>query len=258
MIDLHCHMLPAVDDGSQTIDMSLKMAEQARTEGVKKILLTPHHKDGEFVNHKDKVMLSVKNFQKDLSDNDINIEVRAGQEVHLNGNLLSDVQNDDILYADNYGKYLMLELPHSYVPEYTNNIIFELKLKGITPVIVHPERNNGFQNDPTKLYDLVKQGCLTQLTATSYVGGFGKKIQKFTDKIIDAGLGFTFSSDAHNLSGRKFRMDEAYELLMRKKGSNIANYYKENAEKIWNGEDIEVSNIKHVKNEGIFSFFLRS
>lgn len=256
MIDLHCHILPAVDDGSKTIDMSLRMAEQAKKEGINKILLTPHHMDGEYVNHKNELLLAVQNFQKDLLDNNIDIEVRAGQEVHINGELLSSVENNDILYADNDGKYMMLELPHDGVPEYTENMIFELKVKGITPVIVHPERNHGFQNDPDKLYDLVSQGCLTQLTATSYVGGFGKYIQKFTEQIIDAGLGFTFSSDAHNMTGRRFRMDEAYELLQQKKGKSVSDLFKDNAEKIWNGQDVEIRDISKIRKKGrVKSFF---
>lgn len=253
MIDLHCHVLPAVDDGSQNLDMSLQMAEQAKKEGINKILLTPHHMDGEYVNHKNEIVLAVKNFQKDLIDNNIDIEVRAGQEVHINGNLLSNVDNDDILYTNTNDKYMMLELPHGGVPEYTEDMIFELKLKGITPVIVHPERNHGFQNNPDKLYDLVTQGCLTQLTATSYVGGFGKHIQKFTEQIIDAGLGFTFSSDAHNMTGRRFRMSEAYELLAQ--GENVANAFKDNAEKIWNGQDVEIRDISKIRKESLLKSF---
>lgn len=255
MIDLHCHILPAVDDGSKTIDMSLKMAEEAKREGIDKILLTPHHMDGEYVNHKNNILLDVDNFQKDLFDNNIDIRVRAGQEVHINGDLLSNVDSDDILYADDDSKYMMLELPHDGVPEYTENMIFELKLKGITPVIVHPERNHGFQNKPDKLYDLVSQGCLTQLTATSYVGDFGKHIQKFTNQIIDAGLGFTFSSDAHNMSGRRFRMQEAYELLTKKKGKKFSDFYKDNARKIWDGEDIEIKGIKKIRKKSFLKFF---
>lgn len=257
MIDLHCHMLPAIDDGSKTVDMSLKMAEEAQKEEINKILLTPHHMDGEYVNHKDKILPAVQNFQRNLLDNNIPIEVRAGQEVHINGNLLSSVENNDILYADDNGKYMMLELPHSGVPEYTENMIFELRVKGIVPVIVHPERNHGFRNDPDKLYDLVSQGCLTQLTATSYVGGFGKHIQRFTEQIIDAGLGFTFSSDAHNMAGRRFRMNDAYNLLTKEKGKTMADYYKKNAEKIWNGQHIEINGIRHIKKDNSFVSFLK-
>lgn len=90
-----------------------------------------------------------------------------------------------MLYADGANKkYMMLEFPHSGVPEYAENMIFELKVKGIVPIIVHPERNHGIQQDPDILFDLVSQGCLTQITATSYVGGFGSTIQRLQTKLL--------------------------------------------------------------------------
>lgn len=257
MIDLHCHMLPGIDDGSDSLDMSLNMAIEAKKEGVNKILLTPHHMDGEYVNHKKQVLSYVSKFKNELLKNNIDIEVRAGQEVHINGNLISAIENDDILYADKEGKYMMLELPHYGVPEYTENLIFELKVKGITPVIVHPERNHGFQEAPDKLYDLVEQGCLTQLTATSYLGGFGKKVQKFTEQIINSGLGFTFSSDAHNLEGRRFRMSQAYSRLEKKKGSLVVEKYKKNALDIWNSNSIDITEFRKISERPTFKSFFK-
>lgn len=247
MIDLHCHLLNNVDDGSKTVENSLQMAKEAQNDGISKILLTPHHMDGEYINHRDETIKKAQEFQQILYDNNIDIEVRAGQEVHINGNLLNSVENNDVLFADQKGKYMMLELPHSGVPEYTKNMIFELQIKGIVPIIVHPERNYGFRNNPNELYDIVEQGCLTQITATSYLGGFGKNVKKFTEEIIDAGLGHTFSSDAHNMSGRRFRMKEAYDLLAKRKGLDLVNYYEDNAKKIWEGQDIETFNINHIK-----------
>lgn len=249
MIDLHCHILTAVDDGSQTIESSIEMAKEAYREGIDKILVTPHHMDGEYINHKKEIIEKTDNFQKILYDNGINIEIRPGQEVHINGNLLDAIENDDILYTSNQGqRYLMLELPHNEVPKYTSDMIFEIKLNGIIPIIVHPERNLGIMNNPDILYDLVEQGCLTQITATSYVGGFGSKIQKFTEQIIDAKLGFMFSSDAHNLSGRRFRVEEAYTKLSKEKGKVITQAYMDNAQKVWDGKSIDVGEFNHIKN----------
>lgn len=253
MIDLHCHMLTAVDDGSQTIDLSITMAKEAYEEGIDKILLTPHHMDGQFVNHKLDVEEKVNNLQKILYDNQIYIDLRPGQEVHINGGLLDSIDNDDILYADGSGKkYIMLELPHTEVPKYTFDMIFEMKVRGITPIIVHPERNAGIRKNPELIYDLVKQGCLTQLTATSYVGGFGKSIQKFTDQLVDAGLGFMLSSDAHNLEGRRFRLEEAFERLREKKGDEIVEQYKSNAKNVWESKTIIPNNIRKISNKSFF------
>lgn len=257
MIDLHCHMLPGIDDGSDSLDMSLNMAIEAKKEGVNKILLTPHHMDGEYVNHKKQVLSYVSKFKNELLKNNIDIEVRAGQEVHINGNLISAIENDDILYADKECKYMMLELPHYGIPEYTENLIFELKVRGITPVIVHPERNHGFQEAPDKLYDLVEQGCLTQLTANSYLGGFGKKVQKFTEQIIDSGLGFTFSSDAHDLTGRKFMLNEAYKKLFQKEGESIYKYFVSNADRIWKGKVVYKREFNKIESKLSFSKILK-
>lgn len=248
MIDLHCHMLPFVDDGPDTMNLALQMAEDAKKQGIDKILLTPHHMDSEYLNHKKDIETKVNEFQKILNVNGINIEIRPGQEAHINGNLLQFLDEKDILFADSNQKYLMLELPHGDVPAYTSDLVFELTVRNITPVIVHPERNQGFQNDPDKLYDLVEQGCITQITASSYVGGFGKTIEKFTEQIIDANLGFVFSSDAHNVSGRRFRMAEAFDKLSNKKGKRYAERFEKNAEMIWRGDTLPNVEISRINN----------
>lgn len=256
MIDLHCHMLPFVDDGPDTMNLALQMAEDAKKQGIDKILLTPHHMDSEYLNHKRDIENKVNEFQKLLYANDISIELKAGQEVHINGKLLQSLDEEDILFTSSNQKYLMLELPHGDVPAYTNDLIFELIVRNITPVIVHPERNHGFQNDPDKLYDLVEQGCITQITASSYVGGFGKTVEKFTEQIIDAGLGFVFSSDSHNVSGRRFRMDDAFIKLANSKGQQYVDEFERNAELIWHGEVLPNVEINKITNSnGMLSIF---
>lgn len=249
MIDLHCHILPGVDDGSPDLKTSLELAQIAYNQGITKILLTPHHMDGEYINHKDDVLKKTAEFQKELYNNNIPIELRAGQEVHINGNLLDALDNDDILFADQNKKYLILELPHNEVPEYTNDMIFELQVRGIVPILVHPERNHGFQADPDKLYDLISTGCLSQITANSYIGGFGKHIQRFSDKVINANLSHLFASDAHNLQGRNFRMQPAFSQLSSAKGTKFATSYENNAELIWQGKSIENDSFNRIKKD---------
>lgn len=238
LIDLHCHMLPGVDDGAKDLPFALEMARAAVKENISHILLTPHHMDGDYTNHKRDVLVRVANFQSSLKNAGIPLTVFPGQEVHLTGELLQAIDQDDILFMDEGGRYLLLELPHSGVPEYTQDMIFELLARGITPVIAHPERNHGFQKHPDKLYDFVEMGCLTQLTSSSYLGIFGKDVEKLTEKMIDAGLGFAFSSDAHNFKGRRFVMREAFQKLEKKKGRDLAMRFNANAKAIINGDDV--------------------
>ena len=258
LIDLHCHILPGVDDGAKDETMALKMAQAAVDQGISHILLTPHHMDSHYVNHRLAVIEKTAAFQQSLVDHEIPLKVFPSQEVHLTGDLMDAVWGDDVLFMDAGNRYLLLELPHNEVPEYTENMIFELTSRGITPVLAHPERNLGFQKDPDKLYDFVEMGCLTQLTSSSYLGVFGKKVQELTEKIIKANLGFVFASDAHNFEGRRFMMREAFAKLTEQEGSERAEKFNQNAKNILNGIDVEVdeiSRISDVKKKRFFGLF---
>lgn len=258
LIDLHCHMLPGVDDGAKDQTVALKLARVAVEQGISHLLLTPHHMDSHYMNHKQDVIEKTAVFQSILESEKISLKVFPGQEVHLTGDLLDAVLEGDILFMDANNRYLLLEFPHNEVPEYAENMVFELTSRGITPVIAHPERNLGFQKDPDKLYDFVKMGCLTQLTSSSYMGIFGKKVQDLTEKIIKANLGFVFASDAHNFEGRRFMMREAFERLAEREGSEVAEQFNLNAKNILNGEDVDVNDIKpvsDVKKKRFFGLF---
>lgn len=172
MIDLHCHLLPGVDDGSKSMDISLKLANDAVRDGIDYALLTPHHMNGVYLNHKKAVIQQTQEFQVELDRHKILLKVFPGQEVRINGDLLTALDQDDILFADEGGRYLMLEFPDDDIPSYTSNVIYELMQRGIIPVIVHPERNTMIMKQPDILYDLLSRGYLSQVTSGSYVGNF--------------------------------------------------------------------------------------
>lgn len=238
LIDLHCHILPGIDDGSPNLVTSLELARKAVADGIDYALLTPHHMNGRYINHKADVLTLVEQFEADLAANGIHLKVFPGQEVRINGDLLKAIAADDILYADEAGHYLMLEFPSDSVPQYANKMIYQLVQQGITPVIVHPERNEGILDNPSKLADLLKLGCLTQITASSYVGVFGKRIAQFTVQLIKAGQVACFASDAHALAKREYELSAAYDKLTAKFGPELTNCYQENARAIINGEPV--------------------
>lgn len=252
LVDLHAHLLPGVDDGSPDLQTSLQLARKSVADGVTHMLLTPHHMDGTYVNHKQDVIAKTEMFQNALDQAQIPLKVFPGQEVHLTDKLLDALDQDDILFADANDRYMMLELPHTHVPEYfLKNILPELQMRGITPVIVHPERNQGIQRDHSLLYNLVEAGCLTQLTASSYVDVFGEQVTGLTQKIIDANLGTTFSSDAHALKGRGSRMDAAYRKLS-DQNEDCATRYWQNAKAILNGDDVPMDDLRQIKEKRNF------
>ena len=249
MVDLHCHLLPGVDDGSKSMAISLRLAREATENGVTHALLTPHHMNGRYVNHKQDVIRETAEFQKQLQEHDIPLTVFPGQEVRINGNLLEALDNDDILFADEGNRYLMLEFPDDDVPHYTNRMIFDLQQRGITPVIVHPERNTMIMAKPDLLYGLLEKGCLSQITASSYVGTFGKKVERFSRQLIEAGQGYLFASDAHDLPGRKYEMRQAFEKLQHEFGKNLVDQYQQNARSIINGENLSLNDIRKIKKK---------
>lgn len=260
LIDLHCHILPGVDDGSKDLQMSLDLAKVAVDQGITTSLLTPHHMDGEYTNHKQDVIKKTNEFQNALNRANIPLRVFASQEVHLTGELMNAIAKDDVLFMDEANRYILLEMPHDGIPEYTADMIFDLTTRGITPVIAHPERNQGIQENPDKLYDFVKMGCLTQLTSSSYLGVFGKRVQALTEKIIKANLGFIFSSDAHNFRGRRYLMKEAFEKLEKEEGLRKAQLFNTNAKNIINGDnviDMDFMKVSELPKKTNFFWFFR-
>lgn len=255
MVDLHCHLLPGIDDGSKSMEISLRMAREATENGVTHALLTPHHMNGHYVNHKQDVIRRTKEFQEQINSHNIPLTVFPGQEVRINGQLLEALDKDDILFADTAGKYMMLEFPDDDVPHYTNQMIFDLQQRGITPVIVHPERNTKIMAKPDLIYHLLEKGCLSQITASSYIGTFGKKVENFSRQLIEAGQGYVFASDAHNLPGRKYEMRQAFEKMHREFGQKLVELYQKNARLIINGESVPLNDLRTIKKKRRFWLF---
>jgi protein-tyrosine phosphatase len=255
MVDLHCHLLPRVDDGSKSMEVSLRMAREAVANGVTHALLTPHHLNGRYVNHKQDVVRETKGFQKALDKQKIPLMVFPGQEVRINGNLLKALDEDDILFADTGNRYLMLEFAYDDVPHYTKQMIFDLQGRGITPVIVHPERNTMIMDKPEKLLELLENSCLAQITASSYVGTFGKRVEQFSRQLIAAGQCNVFASDAHDLPGRKYEMREAFSKLANEFGGELVDRYQANARAIINGENVPLNQLREVKKKKRFWLF---
>lgn len=247
MVDLHCHLLPGIDDGSKNMEISLRLAREATENGVTHALLTPHHMNGRYVNHKQNVIQQTKKFQNQINAHNIPLTVFPGQEVRINGQLLEALDKDDILFADTSGKYMMLEFPDDDVPHYTNQMVFDLQQQGIIPVIVHPERNTKIIAEPDLIYQLLEKGCLSQITASSYVGTFGKKVENFSRQLIEAGQGYVFASDAHDLPGRKYEMKQAFEKMQHEFGQGLAEQYLRNARSIINGENVPLNNLRPIK-----------
>lgn len=256
MIDLHCHILPGIDDGATTIDDSIEMAKLASEEGITHILATPHHLNRNWINKKDEVENLVFEVQRELDINGIDITLFPGQEVRISGELLKNIKRNEILFIDEQKQYLLIEFPTSNIPEYTERLFYELEVEGIIPVIVHPERNREILENPNKLKSLVDKGALSQLTAASYTGGFGKEIQKLSTKLIESNMVHFIASDAHNITNRAFHMEEALKKVENEFGLIKREQFEQFAKDLVNGEVVVPPSPTHIsKKKKFFGLF---
>ncbi|TGE63772.1 tyrosine protein phosphatase [Weissella confusa] len=255
MIDIHTHLLPGIDDGSESLDVSLQMARDAVADGVTHALMTPHHMNGSYVNHASDVIKLTADFQTELNNANIPLTVFPSQEVRINGGLLSALDDGDILTTDEQGTYILIEFPSDDVPAFTMDMLFQIQQRGLVPIIVHPERNTRLMKEPQLLYDMVSRGAYAQVTASSYVGTFGKAVTAFSEDIIANGLAHLFASDAHHIPGRKYKMTAAFDKLKVAYGSDSAKQFDDNAKALVNGERLSRQHQTPIKKKRFFSAY---
>ena len=238
MIDIHCHILPGIDDGAKTIYDSINMAKEAVQEGMTTIIATPHHKNGQYENEKLDILDKVTQLNEYLSNEGIPLTILPGQEVRIYGEIIEDYHAGGRILPLNETNYLFIEFPSGSVPRYAERLFFDLQTEGLIPIIVHPERNQEIIENPDLLYKFVNNGALSQLTAGSLTGYFGKKIKKFSEQLIEADLTHFIASDAHNIRNRTFKMVEAFETVEKKYGIDTVYLFRENAELLVEGKNV--------------------
>ncbi|MEH7336777.1 CpsB/CapC family capsule biosynthesis tyrosine phosphatase [Neobacillus drentensis] len=254
MIDIHCHILPGVDDGAKSLAESIEMAKHAVEDGIKTIIATPHHKNSKYENPKTQIIDKVNDLNKALVKEGIDLKILHGQETRIYGEILEDLEIGDILTLVE-SKYLFIELPSGHVPRYTERLFFDIQMKGLIPIIVHPERNQELIERPDVLYNLVEKGALSQVTASSLSGYFGKKIKNFSHQLIEANLTHFIASDAHNVQNRSFKMSEAFNIVENKFGTDMVYLFKENVELLIGDNNVYKEAPERVRKKRLFKIF---
>lgn len=255
MIDIHSHILPGIDDGAGNEQISMAMARQAVSEGITQIVATPHHRNRSWDNPKPSVLKRVKALNQLFETEQIALTVLPGQEPRIFGEMADTEADQELVTINNNGKYLLVEFPTPHVPRYAQQLFYDLQVKGVTPVIVHPERNQEIFDHPAILYEFINNGVLSQVTAASLIGQNGKKTQKKTQQFIENNLTHFVASDAHNVTTRPFYMQKAFLVLKKEFGRELANQFKENAELLIHGDLINHEppiEIKEKKFLGLF------
>lgn len=240
MIDLHCHILPGIDDGAKNLEESLAMAKMAVEQGITHIACTPHHLSRKYNNNWDDVIRRVRELQYHIDQEGIPLELYEGQEVHLDEQIIPQLKEKNIITLDLSEKYFLLEFPTNEMPIYAESLIQQMIFMNKIPIIVHPERQKQFMEDPNLMIDYIEMGCLFQLTAPSLCGHFGKKIKKASEIMIDHNLVHMIASDAHNTTTRPFMMQEAFDIVRRHYGKEVYHHLKKAAVSVVNGEEVNI------------------
>lgn len=195
MIDIHCHILPGIDDGSPNLEESLAMADIAIKDGVRTIVATPHIK-GE-VHSPQFLQQQVAELNEVLKKRNYPLQILRGADVS------AMLPPQEIAhYTINGGKYFLLEFPHSHLPLHASDMVFAMLLAGLLPIITHPERNPSIIREPERLFSLVDAGCLVQVTAGSLTGNFGPDSRDCAAYLLKMGQVHFLASDAHSSTHR--------------------------------------------------------
>jgi len=213
MIDIHTHILPGIDDGVKTEDDAVEFARMAAEDGVRTIVATPHCRDGFYVNERADVLAMTATLRERLARESVEVELVAGAEVHICPELVERILDGRAPTLGNNGKTLLLELSLTQYPVELENLIFQLKLAGVVPILAHPERIRFFEDDIGRYEALVRLGAYGQITTGSLLGEFGRKTQEFSRELVRKGLIHVVATDAHNVRGRPPIMSEAVEAL---------------------------------------------
>lgn len=256
MIDIHSHIIPGIDDGSKDIDITIEMLKNAANDGTSSIVATPHF----CFDYGKATITEVKQYVEKLNllvqKENIDIKIFSGQEVYFYEGMIADYKNG-ITGTINDSRYMLIEFPMDKFPENAFDVLYELKIKNIVPIIAHVERYRYIVDDPSFINKLIDEEYLFQLNAGSIEGKFGSSIQKTAEILLKNGIYSFIGSDAHS-NGRRCTGLKATLDICKDIDENSSEMFLANSEKLLDNKEIEFVGTKiKKKKKGLFSFFIK-
>lgn len=239
-VDIHCHCLPAIDDGPATMPEAIALCQALVKDGITKVVATPHQLgrfDGR--NEAAQVREAVSILNGKLKSSNIPLTVVPGGDVRVDERICQLLETDKILTLADNGKYILLELPHEVFID-VEPLLVELASLGIQAIISHPERNFVFVQQPKILLKWLEHSTHLQITAASLLGDFGIMAQKAAWQFLSSGWASVVATDAHDLNIRRPCMKAAFEHISTRLGETIARLACiENPLRVLKGHDIQ-------------------
>jgi protein-tyrosine phosphatase len=214
MVDVHCHILPGLDDGPESVEESLAMAESAISDGITHVVATPHC-NNDYPFDYAQVQRLRERLQAEIGNR---LNLATGCDFHLNAENIEALRADASRFCINQHDYLLVEFNEISIPPAMDDTLHALQLKGLRPIITHPERNAILRRQPERLAKWARLGCFVQVTAGSLTGTFGPRAQEDSLCWIAKGLVHFVASDAHNTKRRPLRLQPACDAVSKQFG----------------------------------------
>jgi protein-tyrosine phosphatase len=202
MVDIHCHLLPGVDDGAADWEVCLEMGRVAAADGITTIVATPHWPLNNEAPSAERVRELAAEVQELFNTEGIEIRVLPGHELMILPESPDELASGRALTIGGTSRYALLETPYHHLPFYLREIVFQVQSRGFTPVLAHPERNPTIQTKPETLQEYLEAGCLVQVTAGSILGSFGASPKRAAEFLLRQGWCHVIASDAHSANSR--------------------------------------------------------
>jgi protein-tyrosine phosphatase len=213
VIDLHCHILPGLDDGPADIDASVALARLAAADGTHTMVATPHVRE-DYPFELAEIADRARTLNERLEQDGVNLRVAEGAEVALSRLSQLDAPSLATVCLGS-SKSILVESPYQQATDMLEDTLFTLQVAGFRPVLAHPERSPSFMTNPDRLEALVERGVLCSVTAAAMAGRFGRTVQRFTRVLFERRLVHDVASDAHDIRRRAPGLSAGFRILDR-------------------------------------------
>lgn len=218
MVDIHCHILPAVDDGSRSWEMTAEMCRIAAADGIRHVVATPHCDD--HYPYSREACEAMLEHLRECSEGRLTFSV--GCDFHFSFDNLTDLNENRARYTIGGTQYLLIEFSDYALPPNLPEQVAALTSGGIVPIITHPERNPLLATRPEKVLELVEKGALVQLTANAITGFWGARAKSASEWLLERRAVHVIASDAHDVKFRRPVLSEARDAVAQTYGREMA------------------------------------
>lgn len=256
IVDIHSHILPGIDDGAENMEITLEMLRNAEKNGTKEIVATPHY----LLEYGDASISEVKVLTDEVNSlaqkEGIDIKIYSGQEVYFNESIIENFIQGNIGTINN-SRYMLIEFPMHGFDDNIVDILYELQVRNIVPIIAHPERYKPFRDEPSQINKFIEAGYLFQINSGSIEGKFGESVRKTAAIFLENNIYNFIGSDAHNVENRNSGIQKAMDVISKESKNDFQmnkQIFEESSEKLLKDLEVEFIGKKIKAKKSIFSF----